>query len=263
MHPVLFKIPWGGGLEIHSYGVMVALGFLAALAWIRYQAPRAGLPAGKMLDFAFWMMVSAIVGSRLAFLIVEWRYYLAHPAAALRVWEGGLVFYGGLLACIWVAWVYLKRHALNFWKVADVFMPGVALGHSLGRIGCFLAGCCYGRTCDPHAWYALHFPTGEETLAPGGLPLYPTQWIESAANLLIFLFLAWRSRKKAFDGQILLLYLITYSILRIAIELLRGDQERGFVIGHWLSTSQFLSGLLLVTALFVLFYRRGRDHESN
>ena len=259
MFPVLFEIP--GGLKVHAYGLMVAVGFLAALAWVRYQSKREGIPVQAMTDFAFWLMVAAIIGSRLAFLAVDWRYYAENPLAALRVWEGGLVFYGGLIACIFTAWFYLKKYRLNFWKVADIFMPGVALGHGFGRIGCFLAGCCHGRTCDPHAWYAVVFPDRPEGLAPPGIPLYPVQLIEAAAEFLIFALLAWKSRKKAFDGQILLLYLMTYAIVRIGIELLRGDKERGFVLGAWLSTSQLLSGILLIAALVVLIYRRGRNHE--
>lgn len=258
MHPILFKIPIAGGLTVHGYGLMVAIGFLAALAWIRYQSKRVGLSPQVMTDLAFWLMIAALVGSRIVFILVDWRYYLENPLAVFQIWEGGLVFYGGLIACIFTAWYYLKKKKLNFWRVADVFMPGVALGHAFGRVGCFLAGCCYGKTCDPHAWYAVVFPPHAESLAPQGIAVYPTQLIESASNFMIFLFLAWRSRKKAFDGQILLLYLITYAILRGAIELLRGDGERGFVVPGWLSTSQMLSLVLLVAALLVLLYRRGR-----
>jgi phosphatidylglycerol:prolipoprotein diacylglycerol transferase len=262
MHPVLFTIPLAGGLKVHAYGLMVAVGFLAALAWVRRQARHEGVSPQAMTDLAFWLMIAAIVGSRIAFIIVDWRYYVRDPFAALRIWEGGLVFYGGLIGCILTAWYYLRRHQLNFWQVADIFMPGVALGHAFGRIGCFLAGCCYGKTCDARAWYAVTFPGLPESLAPPGVPLYPTQLIESAANFLVFALLAWRSRKKAFDGQILLLYLITYAILRGAIELLRGDRERGFVLQGWLSTSQLISLILLVAALLVLYFRRGSSHET-
>ncbi|HKY63770.1 MAG TPA: prolipoprotein diacylglyceryl transferase [bacterium] len=256
VHPLLFDI---GGLKVHSYGLMVAVGFLAALGWVRYQAPKEGLPAAAMIDLAFWLMLAAIVGSRLAFIAVEWEVYARNPAAIFKIWEGGLVFYGGLIACIFTAWFYLKRRAWSFWKVADVFMPGVALGHAFGRIGCFLAGCCYGRGCDPKAWYAAHYPGHAESLAPSGIPLYPVQLFEAGANLAIFAFLAYYSRKKAFDGQILLLYLITYALSRIVLELFRGDAERGYVIQGWLSTSQFLGAILLLAALAVLLLRRGRS----
>jgi phosphatidylglycerol:prolipoprotein diacylglycerol transferase len=256
VHPLLFNL---GDLKVHSYGLMVALGFLAALAWVRYRAPKEGLPAPAMIDLAFWLMLAAIVGSRLAFIAVDWPHYARDPVAVFKIWEGGLVFYGGLIACIFTAWFYLKRRSWSFWKVADVFMPGVALGHAFGRIGCFLAGCCYGRGCDPKAWYAVRFPGLPESLAPAGIPLFPVQLFEAGANLAIFVFLAWYSRKKAFDGQILLLYLITYALSRIVLELFRGDAERGYVIQGWLSTSQFLGVILLLAALVVLFLRRGRS----
>jgi phosphatidylglycerol:prolipoprotein diacylglycerol transferase len=259
MHPILFELPILGGIKIHTYGVMVALGFLAALGWIRYQSKKDGLPAAKMLDLAFLMMVAAIVGSRLTFILIEWRYYLQNPIDIFKIWEGGLVFYGGLLACVLTAWFYLKRNKLSFWKVSDVFMPGVALGHALGRLGCFAAGCCYGRTCDPHAWYAVVFPHKPETMAPAGVPLYPTQLVESVAEFALFLILAMVSRKKAFDGQILLLYLIGYSVLRILIELIRGDVERGFIVPNLFSTSQLIGAVLILLAVIVLLFRKGRS----
>lgn len=262
MHPVLFEIPLGGGIKIHSYGLMMALGFLAAVGWIRYQSRREGLSVKRMTDLAFLLIVMAIVGSRVLFILVEWRYYLSDPLAIFRVWEGGLVFLGGLIACIVTAYYYVRKHGLSFWPVADVFMPGVALGHGIGRIGCFLAGCCHGRECDPHAWYAVVFPAGIGTLAPEGIALYPTQLMEFGTEFLTFLFLAYKSQKKAFDGQILLLYLIIYSVFRIIHELFRGDLERGYVIEGIVSTSQFISFLLILFALIVLLFRRGRSSKS-
>lgn len=260
MHPVLFEIPLFGGLKIHSYGLMMALGFLAALLWIRFQGKREQLAVNRLTDLAFWMMVSAIVGSRLAFIVEEWNYYFHHPLEIFAVWQGGLVFQGGLILCILVAYFYMKKYQLSFWKVSDVFMPGVALGHSLGRIGCFLAGCCYGKQCDVHAWYAVVFSGKPGSLAPVGVALYPTQLLEAGAELFIFAFLAWKSQKKAFDGQILLLYLILYSVARIGIEFLRGDLERGFVIEPYLSKAQFYALLLIVFAIVALIYRKMRGH---
>ncbi len=259
MHPVLFEIPFLHGVKVHSYGLMVALGFLAALFWIRRQSPREGIPPAKMIDLAFLMLIMALIGSRIAYVFVEWDFFKGNPLAFFRVWEGGLVFYGGLIACIPAAWFYLRRQGLSFWKVADVFMPAVALGHGLGRLGCFAAGCCYGGLCPVNAWYAVSFPGKEGSLAPSGIPLYPVQLMETGAEFAIFLILAWKSRKKAFDGQILLLYLIFYSVLRFGIEFFRGDKERGFVFGDLLSTSQMLSIALLVAAVLVLIYRRGRS----
>lgn len=258
MHPVLFELPFVH-LKVHSYGLLVALGFLAAMAWIRYQAPRAGLPAGKMLDLAFLMLLVALLGSRLAYLVVEWRHFLKHPGEIVQIWEGGLVFYGGLILCIPAAYYYTRRQGFAFLKVADLFMPGVALGHALGRLGCFLAGCCYGKQCAVGAWYAAIFPSTPGSLAPAGVPLFPTQLMEAASELIIFLLLAWKSRKKGFDGQILLLYLMAYAILRFGIEFLRGDRERGLYFNEAISFSQILSILLFVCALSVLLYRRRRS----
>lgn len=259
MHPVLLEIPIFGGIKIHSYGLMLAIGFLAALAWIRFQSKREGLPVKRMTDFAFLEIFAAIVGSRIAFIIVEWKYYQSHLLDIFKIWEGGLVFLGGLVACILVAWVFLKRQGFSFWKVSDVFMPGVALGHAFGRIGCFMAGCCHGRQCDPHAWFAVVFPEGKGSLAPPGIPLYPTQLMESGAEFLIFFFLAWKSQRKGFDGQILLLYLILYSGFRIFVETLRGDAGRGYIIPNFLSTSQFIGLLLILFAVVMLIFRRGRS----
>lgn len=259
MHPVIFEIPIGGGLKIHSYGLMMALGFLAALWWIRSQGRREGLPVARLTDLTFWMIVWAIIGSRLAFILLEWRQYWAHPLDILKIWEGGLVFLGGLLACLVVAVVYLRRHHLNFWRVSDVFAPGIALGHALGRVGCFLAGCCHGRLCDPHAWYAVTFPATEGALAPSGVALYPTQLMEATTEFLLFLFLALKSQKKGFDGQILLLYLIFYSAFRIINEWFRGDMMGGAVVGRGFNPSSWVSLLLIIFGLIMLLYRKGRS----
>jgi len=199
------------------------------------------------------------VGSRIGYIFVQWQFYLKNPLDVFRIWEGGLVFLGGLIACIITAAWYLKKYRLPFWKVSDVFMPGVALGHALGRMGCFMAGCCHGRQCDVNAWYAVVFPDKPGSLAPSGMALYPTQLMEAGAEFLIFGFLAWRSQKKAFDGEILLLYLIIYSAFRIVIEVFRGDLERGYVIPGWVSTSQFIGILLILFAVLMLIYRKGKS----
>ena len=259
MHPVLFEIPLFGGIKIHTYGFMIALGFVAALVWIRYRSQREGLSPKKMTDFAFWLIVSGIVGARLVFILVEARAYILDPLAILRVWEGGLVWYGGLMGALVFSLIHLrKKPELPFWKVGDIMAPAAALGHALGRVGCFFAGCCHGRYCDPQAWYGVTFPEGVGSLAPTGITLYPTQLMESLAEMLIFLFLAWRSKKKAFDGQILLLYLIIYSVVRIVLEMFRGDVERKFVIQDWFSTSQAIGLGFIILVTVYLFFRKGR-----
>ncbi len=255
MYPVLFTIPLMGGLKLHSYGLMVALGFLVGIFWVGREAKRVGMPADKLMDLAFYIIVSAIVGSRLLYVLIEDPQILwTQPLDFFKVWEGGLVFYGGLIGAVATSAWYMKRHQLNFWKVADIFMPGVAIGHAIGRLGCFAAGCCYGRPVDHPAWWAVIYPTEGEGLAPGGTPLFPTQLMESGAELAIFLILVYYSRKKKFDGQILLMYLILYSIIRIVLEFFRGDFVRGFIVGG-VSTSQFVSIFLILAAIGCWIFR--------
>lgn len=257
MHPVFLHIPLFGGFNIYSYGVMVALGFALGILWTTREAKRVGVSQDLVVDLAFYLIVAAIVGSRILFIIVEWRDYVADPLKILRIWEGGLVFYGGLLGALLIGYWYVRKYKLSYFSLGDLFLPAVALGHSIGRLGCFLAGCCYGKFCTI-PWIAVSFPNKPFTIAPADLPLYPTQLIESAMEFLLFLGLVWISRRKKFEGQVLLLYVIGYAITRSVIEILRGDQARGFVIPEILSTSQTISALLILLAICVYFYRRGK-----
>lgn len=261
MHPVLFKIPIFGGLQLHTYGLMVALGFLAGITWVGRESKRVGMPSSKLMDLAFYIIVSAIVGSRLFYVFLDHpEEFLAHPLDIFKVWEGGLVFYGGLVAAVVTSAWYMFKHQLNFWKVSDIFMPGVAIGHAIGRLGCFAAGCCYGRPAPHPAWWTVIFPSEGEGLAPGGIPLFPTQLMESFAELTIFLVLVYFSRKKKFDGQIMLMYLIIYSIIRIILETFRGDLVRGFVFGG-VSTSQFVS-FIIITISLIFWGIRSRTQKA-
>jgi phosphatidylglycerol---prolipoprotein diacylglyceryl transferase len=158
-----------------------------------------------------------------------------------KIWRGGLVFYGGLISALIVAGWYMRRNKMPVLITLDIFAPAIAIGHAIGRIGCFLAGCCHGRVADHSAWYTLIFPTNASSFAPAGVALYPTQLMEVFGETLIFLTLFVLRRYKRFDGQIIAVYAMLYAILRSCIEVFRGDIERGFVIEPWLSTSQFVS----------------------
>lgn len=248
MHPVLLDL---GFIKIHTYGAMAALGFFLAISYIRFQSKYEGLDSDKMMDLAYKVILAAIVGSRALFILTNLDHFSKHPLDMIKIWEGGLVFLGGVLACIPLCWYYLKKWRLSFWKVMDVFAPGLSIGHAIGRIGCLSAGCCYGRPAPEGAWYALFFPKEAGGLAPYDQGLYPTQLMESGAEVLIFSFLVFFLRKrKEFDGQIFLGYLILYSIVRSVIEVFRGDIERKFVIPDLLSTSQFISAILFLGASF-------------
>jgi phosphatidylglycerol:prolipoprotein diacylglycerol transferase len=228
---------------------------LAGISWVGYAARREGIALEKLFDLCFYIILGDILGARLFYALFEDRSILTHPLDFFKIWQGGLVFYGGLVGSVAVSIWYLRKHRLPFWKVADLFMPGLALGHAIGRLGCFCAGCCYGRPASEHFPFAVTFPHNPESLAPPGIPLYPTQLMESAAEFCIFLILAWFLKKKKFDGQVLLLYLILYSIVRITLEFFRGDMERGFVIGQTISFAQIIGFSLIVFAVIMWVIR--------
>lgn len=261
MYPVLFKIPLFGGITIYSYGVMVALGFVAGMWWVVTESKRVGQNPGRAMDLVFYVILAAILGSRILHVAVSERErFLQEPLMFFKIWEGGLVFYGGLIAAVLVSIWYLRRHRLNTLIYCDIFAPGIALGHALGRIGCFLAGCCYGRALDATHWFCVTFPLDRHSFAPGGVPLYPTQLMESAGEFINFGILALLSRRKRFDGQLIATYLMLYALLRGFVEYFRGDAVRGFIIEPWLSTSQFISIIMfaLGAALYVWQSKKSR-----
>lgn len=258
MFPILWHIPDSipllGGLNIYTYGVLAATGFLVGVLWILREARLAGVSRDKVADLSFYLIVVALVGSRLLYVIVEYQRFLKRPLDVFKIWEGGLVFYGGLLACIGVALWYTHREGWTLRGTADLFMPGVALGHAIGRLGCLMAGCCYGKPVAGNPWWGLTFPHNDFTLAPAGIPLVPTQLMESLTELTLFGLLVWVRRHKKFEGQIFLIYLILYALVRSVLEVFRGDAVRGFVIPGILSTSQLVSLLVIITC--IVYYQK-------
>lgn len=260
MFPLLFEIPIFGGVKIYTYGVLVALGFVAGIWWTTREAKLAGIKSDFVLDLAFYIIIAALVGSRILYIFIDWRRYVENPLDVIKIWEGGLVFYGGLIGAAVVSLYYIRKRRQSFLKVADIFMPGVALGHTIGRLGCFAAGCCYGRPADPNAWWAVVFPSNPFSLAPVGTPLVPSQLLEAGTEFLIFLLLIFFRRRKKFDGEVFLLYLVFYSVSRSVLETLRGDSVRGYLIPGLLSTSQFISiGLVILAGIiYYSLHKRSR-----
>jgi phosphatidylglycerol:prolipoprotein diacylglycerol transferase len=247
MHPVLLHI---GKLHVYSYGLMVAIGIVAGLFVARRQAAREGIDPNKIIDITFYLLVTALIGSRLLFVLMNFHEYAADPIRILKIWEGGLVFYGGLLPAVAIGIWYIKRLGLPLWQVADIFAPSVVIGHAFGRIGCFLAGCCYGKPSSLP--WAVTF-TDPRTLAPQGIPLHPAQLYSSLGLFAIFAFLIWLRKRKAFHGELLWMYTLCYSIFRFFIEFLRGD-PRGSVLGGLLSTTQSISIPLAGISVVMLLY---------
>lgn len=263
MYPILVKIPLFGlfGLDsipIYSYGVMVASGFLIGSWYVGRQARLQGEDPAKAMDLVFYILIAAILGSRVFHvLIAEREQFFKNPLTLFKIWQGGLVFYGGLIFSLLTAVWFFKKYRLPAWKYSDFFAPAIALGHALGRQGCFLTGCCHGKPLLYATWYSVTFPLNS-SLAPGGIPLYPTQLMESLAEFSIFLFLNWKLKRKKFDGQIICLYLMIYAGARFLIEFLRGDSDRGFLFGTEISTSQGIAVILFAIGMAMYVYRRGK-----
>lgn len=266
MHPILFHI---FGRPIYSYGVMAALGFLSAILTWQWLGRHENRPPGFAADLGFWLMTSGIIGARAAYVIANWPYYSAHPHRILLITEGGLIFYGGFILAALALILFARRHRHPLWRLADYAIPGLAIGHALGRIGCHLNGCCYGRPLPPlDPATATPTPSLLAPLArllsttypplcePGHLypdtPLYAVQLIEATGLILIWLLLLRAYRRRWPDGTVFALYLILYPPLRFTLEYLRGDPRQTW---HTLTIAQTLSLVLFLTGLALLHWR--------
>ena len=152
MHPKLLTLPAFdllgrniGPLTLHTYGVLLAIAFITGLWVASRQAKGAGLDPARVTDMAVYVLIAGLIGAKVLLVIVEWSYYAHNPRELLSILQSGGVFYGGLIGAFPVAWWYARRHALPPWRTADVLAPAVAIGQAIGRLGCFAAGCCYGR----------------------------------------------------------------------------------------------------------------------
>src|SRR5918995_5161847 len=259
MYPVLFRI---GEFPINTYGVFLAIAFLCAILITVRLARRDGLPAEKIYDLSLWMLLASLIGSKILMLFTEPE-YRDNPLQliSLDFLRSGGVFYGGLLGAVIASYLLMKRYQLPWWKTADAFAPGIAIGNFFGRQGCFAAGCCWGKPTDL-PWGVKFTELGHEiTGVPTDTHLHPTQLYESFAMLLVFLFLLWLHKRKRFDGQVILAYALLYPIIRFAIEFVR-DDPRGDILGlttlTGLSTSQLIGIVVGVGALilFILRWRR-------
>lgn len=253
MHPILLKI---GNISLYTYGLFVALGFLTALWVARREAGRVGINPTHVMDLGFYLLIAAIVGSRIFFLAVNPGVLSESLWAVFQIWEGGLVFYGGFIVALITAIIYVRMIKVPFFRIADIFSPGLALGHAVGRIGCFFAGCCYGKECDLPWAVVFKNPL---SLAPIGVHLHPTQIYSVAGNLMVFGAL-WLLRKRTrYTGQLFLLYVMFYGLVRSFLELFRGDPRGNIFDG--VSVSQGIGLVLAASAAVVLaiMRKRGRD----
>jgi phosphatidylglycerol---prolipoprotein diacylglyceryl transferase len=249
MHPILFDF---GGFTIYAYGVLLAAAYLLGLQFALIRARRCGLDAQRVMDLGIWIIISALVGAKLLLFVVDFKQFTQDPRELLGLVRSGGVFYGGLIAAVTVALLYLRRHKLPLWTTTDVFAPGIALGHVVGRLGCLMAGCCFGRPTSVPWAVTFRDPAAMANVGtPLGVPLHPTQLYEAGAEALILaLLLTFEHRGRPFPGRTFWSYLLLYGLSRFVIEFYRGD-SRGLVF-NVLSTSQFVSVILVPLSIVML-----------
>ena len=260
MYPELFSL---GPITVYSYGVLLAVSYLVGLRLAMRRAKQWGLDANRVLDLGIYIIIAALIGAKLLLLIVDFDQFRQSPAELLSLARSGGVFYGGLILAVLVAFWYISRHQLPFWTTCDVFAPGIALGHVTGRLGCFAAGCCYGRPTELPWGITFHNPLAAANVGtPLGVPLHPTQLYEAGAELLILaVLLGIERRGRPFAGRTFWLYMLLYAISRYIIEFYRGD-PRGEMFG--MSTSQVISLVLAPLSVLMLVWlsRQGPETPS-
>jgi phosphatidylglycerol---prolipoprotein diacylglyceryl transferase len=254
MHPILLDL---GFISIKSYGVTVGLGFLLAVELIKRLAAHSKLDAVKVADLCSSGFFIGLIGARTVYVLTQWQAFAQDPLGIFRIWEGGLVFWGGPLAVIPYAIYRSKVLHISMPKLLDILTPGLVIGHAIGRWGCLFAGCCYGKPTGTS--FGLRFTQGSIDPQLRGVPLHPTQLYESFSLFLLLFILLKIFYKKTWDGQVAVGYLLLYPIIRIVIEQFRGDEIRGFVLGGLLSTSEFISLLMMLFGLGLgLWFKRRR-----
>jgi phosphatidylglycerol:prolipoprotein diacylglycerol transferase len=252
MLPELFKIPVLG-IPLSTYGLLLAVAFITALWATARLAEQDGLPKNKIYDLGLYILASALIGAKVLMIFTDWDEFRGdwHRMISLDVLRSGGVYFGGFVIALLVSVILMRVWRLPWRRTADAFAPGIALGHAIGRLGCFSAGCCWGKPTT--SWIGLKFTekAHELTGVPIDSALVPTQLIEAAANLAILGVLLWLRKRRAFPGQIIFAYVILYSAARFTVEFWR-DDPRGWVAG--LSTSQFIAVLMFPLALLLMLY---------
>jgi len=260
MMPILYDLRiFGYDLSLPTYGLLLAIAFLAALAVAVRGARREGIETTAITDIWIISLLAGVIGAKLLLYLLDWRYYFDNPAAILASLRSAGVWYGGLLVAVAACLIVVKRRGLDGWVIGDIAAPAISLGQAIGRLGCFAAGCCYGKACELPWAVTFSNPRAHEiTGVPLSVPLHPTQLYHALADFTLFLILLRLVPRRRFNGQALLAYLILYAILRGVIEAFRGD-PRG-ALGA-LSTSQILGAAILLVAGW-LYVKRSRTPSA-
>jgi phosphatidylglycerol---prolipoprotein diacylglyceryl transferase len=260
VHPTLFKI---GSFVVHSYGLLLAIGFLIAIQIFVARGKRRGIPEDSLHTISLVILILAIVGGRGLFVLTHWSEYSSDPVAIFRLWEGGLMLYGGYILAIAGGIVYVRRAKLPVWKIADAAAPAMALGVGIGRIGCFLNGCCYGLPTKLP--WAVKFPPGSYSsfTFPGEM-LHPSQLYLALAGGILFLVLLRLDRGPHFDGWLFWVAIMMDAALRFVIDFTRyydSTSYLGQLVGLSFNINQILSVLLILTSIVMLRILRRRPSE--
>ncbi|HEY3374337.1 MAG TPA: prolipoprotein diacylglyceryl transferase [Candidatus Aquicultor sp.] len=244
MLPVLFKI---GPLTIHTYGVAMAIAFLVAVILIRSEAKRKGFNPDIAYDIVLFAMIGGILGARIVYVIDFWSEFASNVAQIFAIWQGGLVFYGGLIGGALAVVGYVKLRKLPVGKIADMVAPSLALGSAIGRLGCFANGCCYGKeTTLP---WGVTFNNAESFARPLGIPLQPTQLYEFAYNIVTLGVLLWLRPRIKSDGMLFWVFITLYGLFRFIVEFFRANPA--FLLG--MSASQAFSIVMFISGITVIF----------
>jgi phosphatidylglycerol:prolipoprotein diacylglycerol transferase len=259
MYPILFKI---GPINLYTYGFL-SLGFLTAIVLAGREAKRLGLSEEHFYDLCFYLILAAIVGSRLLFVLVDPGPFLQNPLKIFAIWEGGLVFHGGLIAALATAFFLIRRYKMPWRPTLDSLAVGMPLGVMFGRIGCFMAGCCFGRPTDVP--WAVRF-TNPETLCPLRVPVHPAQLYESILSLGIFGVVFWLRKRKRFDGQVLLTYFFLAGLARFMVEFFRAptsiDPRGPELIFHMPATQVVALGIAILSGAILWWAWRKNQKTS-
>src|SRR5690606_8880439 len=239
------------GFQVYWYGILAAAGFLLGFRTASTRAPRAGISGDAVMGLAPWIIIGAVVGARVLYVISYWdEQFAGKPISAVFNMRTGLVFYGGLIGSSLGTILYCWKNKIHLSRMADVMAPSIALGHAFGRVGCFMTGCCYGKPCDLP--WAVHFPEDHYTK---GIGVHPTQLYESALNLMFYAGLAWIYRRRKFDGQVFAIYLIGYAVIRTVTEMFRGDYTQ-YYLGGIATPGQTVSIIILAAGLALWWKQR-------
>ncbi len=259
MYPEIFHLSF-----LHTYGVLVAAAFLAALWMVGRLAKEHNLNPELVTNLGIYCALSAIAGAKVMMFIVDAPEYAANPGEifSLATLQAGGVFYGGLIAALVVSWWYMRKNHLPPLRTADVFAPGIALGHGIGRLGCFSAGCCWGVECHLPWAVTFHSPVAKELVGvPLNTPLHPTQLYESISEFVIFGILFWRMRRPHQEGSTIGLYLVLYGIVRFVVEFFR-FHEQGNLFNGPFDTSQYISVALFALGVYLVTKRAPQPVEA-